>query len=1374
MTMDREKEREIELESAMYTNCLLLGLDPAVIGVGGSNGTPRVGLFRHSNPKLGEQLLYFILSSLRGPIQSAKDFDKVWPIFDSAQSRDFRKVVQGIISELESQGALPRSNSRVSSLATCCGPRFVELLWQLSLHALREVHRRTFSSDVASNPLPSSLTDVAFSHAATLLPVTKARIALERRRFLKNAETAVQRQAMWSNLAHEMTAEFRGLCAEEAYLQQELEKLHDLRNKVKLEGEHWDDLVSSSSQNSHLVSKATRLWESILSRKSQHEVLASGPIEDLIAHREHRYRISGSSLLAAMDQSSQVPYPDASTAQSGELTSSHLDEVDQSDGSYITTNGERMNNGLDASVSQANDETLSRAEERSGRAQTTVDVAEIIRRWTHALQRIHKQSLHLAKANDGEGPEILRSSHDGGSSGHAESLATTLAEHQQHLASFQVLINQLKEVAPTIQNSISECTEKVNSISTNLPPMVKRPGRSTSPSQAHSSRTMESSTDDIAEVASKMSNVQIEKISASPPALKLPQLFTLTPNSSGKSGYTHKRYTSTPQTNQVESQPERKSLEQPLSNNHTDNLPQDNDNFYVQDLKRAVREAALSTQSLNSETPGDNLSEESSEHFFLPLSSSGFSRISPELKGPSMRSQTTRSKRLFATQKDSSVLENRVSDAHTESKYDEFSDVLNGLDSLRDFDQVNGFFSVAGSNGTASDGQRSFYDIDEAHDQVFSPPLLMDSSLLADTYEDLLENSNSNQHRQPSTGYAENSSGYISHLGLRHLFFHLVKVDWEEDKRFEGWRFLCNLKLSLIRVGLSTQEGAFDFQFSVMIKQFLNKLPKKPSKSSENREGGGTSTSSSNANHSSKSGELASNRHGNPGSTPLSGPNSAPNFGVSFGNRLNQAVNSRLNGNSLVSSYEALPSFRDVPNSEKQNLFIKKLNMCCVVFDFTDPTKNLKEKDIKRQTLVELVDYVASANGKFSETVLQEIVKMVSANLFRVLTSPPRENKVLEAFDVEDEEPSMDPAWPHLQVVYEFFLRFVASGETDAKLAKRYIDHSFVLRLLDLFDSEDPRERDYLKTVLHRIYGKFMVHRPFIRKSINNIFYRFIFETEKHNGIAELLEILGSIINGFALPLKEEHKLFLVRALIPLHKPKCIPMYHQQLSYCITQFVEKDCKLADTIIRGLLKYWPVTNSSKEVMFLGELEEVLEATQPAEFQRCMVPLFRQISRCLSSSHFQVAERALFLWNNDHIENLIKQNRKVILPIIFPALERNTRNHWNQAVQSLTLNVRKIFSDVDPELFEECLLKFQEDEAHSKEMSSKREATWKRLEEIAAKKATSNEPVLVSSKIVFKSWFKGCPLFGHSQPHFDHNKWVLHRPSSNQRYDSEDRM
>lgn len=72
---------------------------------------------------------------------------------------------------------------------------------------------------------------------------------------------------------------------------------------------------------------------------------------------------------------------------------------------------------------------------------------------------------------------------------------------------------------------------------------------------------------------------------------------------------------------------------------------------------------------------------------------------------------------------------------------------------------------------------------------------------------------------------------------------------------------------------------------------------------------------------------------------------------------------------------------------------------------------------------------------------------------------------------------------------------------------------SFASQLLELFDSEDPRERDFLKTVLHRIYGKFLGLRAFIRKQINNIFLRFIYETEHFNGVGELLEILGRSVS---------------------------------------------------------------------------------------------------------------------------------------------------------------------------------------------------------------------------------------------------------------------
>lgn len=56
-----------------------------------------------------------------------------------------------------------------------------------------------------------------------------------------------------------------------------------------------------------------------------------------------------------------------------------------------------------------------------------------------------------------------------------------------------------------------------------------------------------------------------------------------------------------------------------------------------------------------------------------------------------------------------------------------------------------------------------------------------------------------------------------------------------------------------------------------------------------------------------------------------------------------------------------------------------------------------------------------------------------------------------------------------------------------------------------------------------------------------------------------------SIINGFALPLKEEHKIFLLRVLLPLHKVKLLSVYHPQLAYCVVQFLEKDPSLTEPV-----------------------------------------------------------------------------------------------------------------------------------------------------------------------------------------------------------------
>ncbi|TSK42127.1 Serine/threonine-protein phosphatase 2A 56 kDa regulatory subunit delta isoform [Bagarius yarrelli] len=413
---------------------------------------------------------------------------------------------------------------------------------------------------------------------------------------------------------------------------------------------------------------------------------------------------------------------------------------------------------------------------------------------------------------------------------------------------------------------------------------------------------------------------------------------------------------------------------------------------------------------------------------------------------------------------------------------------------------------------------------------------------------------------------------------------------------------------------------------------------------------------------------------------------------------------------------QKLPALKDAPPMDREELFVQKLRQCCVLFDFvTDPLSDLKYKEVKRAGLNEMVEYITHNRDVVTECIYPEAVIMFSVNLFRTL--PPSSNPTGAEFDPEEDEPTLEAAWPHLQLVYEFFLRFLESPDFQPNISKKYIDQKFVLSLLELFDSEDPRERDFLKTILHRIYGKFLGLRAYIRRQINNIFYRFIYETEHHNGIAELLEILGSIINGFALPLKEEHKMFLIRVLLPLHKVKSLSVYHPQLAYCVVQFLEKDSSLTEPVIMGLLKFWPKTHSPKEVMFLNELEEILDVIEPSEFVKVMEPLFRQLAKCVSSPHFQVAERALYYWNNEYIMSLISDNAAKILPIMFPALYKNSKSHWNKTIHGLIYNALKLFMEMNQKLFDDCTQQYKAEKQKEKYKLKEREEIWHKIEALA---------------------------------------------------------
>ncbi|KAI3717820.1 hypothetical protein L1987_69678 [Smallanthus sonchifolius] len=377
-----------------------------------------------------------------------------------------------------------------------------------------------------------------------------------------------------------------------------------------------------------------------------------------------------------------------------------------------------------------------------------------------------------------------------------------------------------------------------------------------------------------------------------------------------------------------------------------------------------------------------------------------------------------------------------------------------------------------------------------------------------------------------------------------------------------------------------------------------------------------------------------------------------------------------------------------------------------IIIYCTESRPNDQESALKRLKLTQLLSIIKTSVTPVSDQTLDVLFKMVASNLFRPLPPPP--STMCSAISLEDDDvitvPSAD--WAYLQIVYDILLRLiikidVKSVQEDKSVGSRvlnqgpamgehFITRSFILNLLTLFNSDDLRERDAVKNIVHRIYSKFTFYRSFMRKSMTDVLLHFIYETDhQQNGIGDILEIWGSIINGFTVPLKEQHKVFLYRVLIPLHKPKNMAVYHRQLVYCVSQFVQKEAELGGVVVGKILRYWPVTNCQKEVLLIGELEEIVENVDRREYLMVASRLWSRIAKCIKSNNSQVAERALYIWNNEQFMRVVSQDIEAVFSIVVEAIETNLKLHWSKNVQQLTQNVKILLQELDPLLYKTCL-------------------------------------------------------------------------------------
>ncbi|ETV65370.1 hypothetical protein, variant [Aphanomyces astaci] len=325
---------------------------------------------------------------------------------------------------------------------------------------------------------------------------------------------------------------------------------------------------------------------------------------------------------------------------------------------------------------------------------------------------------------------------------------------------------------------------------------------------------------------------------------------------------------------------------------------------------------------------------------------------------------------------------------------------------------------------------------------------------------------------------------------------------------------------------------------------------------------------------------------------------------------------------------------------------------------------NVQMKYERMQVVLEAINQPAFA---FDDADVPTYMHIVTAHVIRTLPSPP------SSYDPDEDRPTYNPHWDFLESVYTLLVHIV-DAPIPPRLIKAHITPSFVSDLLGVIQSQDPRERVMVATVLHNIYAKFKSLRLHIHQQFVHVLMQYIEYGGMGYpyGIPDLLEVLSSIIRGFTTPLQPDHVTLLMKTLLPLAKHALVH-YHQPLLLCITDFVAKAPTLSSAVVEYLLTHWPHQSTAKQILYLNALEEVLEIT-PVDClpQPTKAKITALLAKCIECVHFQVAERTLFLWNSTQLINhsiFNPRHTRQVLPILFPSLMAAFKTHWHATVRML---------------------------------------------------------------------------------------------------------
>lgn len=358
----------------------------------------------------------------------------------------------------------------------------------------------------------------------------------------------------------------------------------------------------------------------------------------------------------------------------------------------------------------------------------------------------------------------------------------------------------------------------------------------------------------------------------------------------------------------------------------------------------------------------------------------------------------------------------------------------------------------------------------------------------------------------------------------------------------------------------------------------------------------------------------------------------------------------------------------------------QKIDIVKTECDFFCATADLNAKDVKTNTLTELLDLVQ--NGVF-ESMRQEdqdlIFEGIESGLFRYL-KPVAPTMMFS----DDLVPMTECAWPHVTLCYQI-LTAIIEKIPDHK----HFNEAYVKKLLGRFVSCDATERNTLANVVILLKDKRPEFKSLIFKKCCNIVVDYLDKEKPPYHVAPALTVMQSVFKEKPPTDQEptyfeEYKLYVLPALGAPHYTS----FHQQMKEILELFVKGAPSVAALVtVKALMAHFPKTRSIKTVNFLHLLTMALTKITRRDFKDLMKPVFLLFADCSASCQVKVSEASVHLWNKIELEPMIMDNARYIFPLVYGILSQASKEIWSQDIVNAIDEIFQDMNRIDSFVFQE---------------------------------------------------------------------------------------